>query len=184
MKTISIFRKLLLLLILLSVTVLGAQPAGKNKKQQEPELPPLQSMQKYLSDSGFECEIKRENDEDFLGCHTESLDKPDFRLHSWSGGFRVFTYYLTKEGVTPQSEELRGLVNALNENAVITRYYIDEDADVAAEFWYPFPDFRAEVFRAMTEAFYADWNTSVEEFQDAFRRLLNTGDSENDETDT
>jgi hypothetical protein len=134
--------------------------------------PVLQSFSDQMTQEGYQCAGVSQDKELFLHCQISGSDRPDFRIHEYNGGYRIFTFFMHREGVTYESETLRALVNDLNENAVLTRYYIDRDADVAAEFWYPLSVYDKNLFSAMTHSFFRDWTTAISNYADRFRQLF------------
>jgi hypothetical protein len=169
------YYSLILILLFTAVSTLSAQEDDEETEApvQVIKLPPvLQSFSDQMTAVGYKCIPKPEDGDLFLHCEIPGTEKPDFRIHEYNGGFRVFTFYISREEVTYESEALRNLVNEMNENALISRYYIDKDADVAAEFWYPLKTYDKNIFSVMMESFFQDWTSSIEKFSEKFQQLF------------
>ena len=126
---------LVLLLCLLATPALADGPAHAREIIQQ-----LRSM-------GYQAEL--EDGDQIRATHGDRLN---LQLKDFRGGILVASYFGHKPDAGKHRAGFLEVVNRLNRGAVVARFYIDGDGDLAIEAWYP-GEYEPERFGAFLRAF-------------------------------
>ena len=106
--------------------------------------PDLAQVSEHLEFLGYTIEAQLED-----VFHASHATKPNLTVRAWLGGFLLTAWYGTTAESLVNREGFLETINLLNEKAVVSRYYVDQEYDFAAEAFYHPPYERAAFARFM-----------------------------------
>jgi len=86
---------------------------------------------RHLEFIGYDVSM---NSERISAKHPEN---PNILIKKYQGGMLVVAFYGSNDNGKRNRDKLIALVNELNSEAVVARYYIDKDGDMGVEGYYP-----------------------------------------------
>jgi len=139
----SLIRKTSLLLLLIFSASLYAQTSEAD------------SVMRHLEFLGYKCASAKGK---ISVTHAERLS---FDLVKFRGGL-LFKSWFGKNGKTQKdSEKYTALINVLNSESGVCRYYADNEGDLIIEGWYPLP-YSKDGFATFLETWEKDFSTSMQ----------------------
>ena len=113
------------------------------------------SVMNHLQFLGYKCSPEKEK---IAVTHAERLN---FDIVKFRGGFLLKAWF-GKNAKTPKdSDKYAALINALNSESGVCRYYADEEGDLIIEGWYPLP-YSKDSFSTFLETWEKDFSTSMQ----------------------
>ncbi len=96
---------------------------------------------------------------------------PNEKIMVYNGGVLLSSWWELSEAGKSAGNELYLFLNNLNNESVVTKYYLDDDKDLVIEAWYP-GEYDKPKFALFVEKIQQDWNETVEKHQAELQKYL------------
>ncbi len=128
-------------------------------------------FQTHLEFLGYTCQTKPGESGPRLSCKTKE-SVPDMHIQRKGAGYLITFYRIATDEGRKNEKGMLSLVNRLNSDAMLARFYRDEAGDLIMEAYYP-GSYSKDSFTSFVSAFHDDWKRLTQKFEDELGKLVN-----------